>query len=138
MKQLIFVFLCLLFINGCSSTRVEKDSGAVFTVLSKIKEIEEKDFDKEILKEEKLVVVDFWADWCGPCEKMGVILEDVCLTNKDVKFVKINYDNSPNLNNKYNIKMIPILLFFKKGKLVATSVGLKSKEEIQKLINKYR
>lgn len=137
MKRIIVVFLSLLFINGCS-TRVEKDSGAVFAVLSKIKQIEEKDFDKEVIKEDNLVVVDFWADWCVPCKKMGSILDDLCGNYKNVKFVKINYDNSPNLNNKYNIKMIPTLLIFKKGKLISTIVGLKTKEEIQRLIDKHR
>jgi thioredoxin 1 len=138
MKQIIFIILSLLFINGCSSTRVEKNSGAVLAVFSEIKEIEEKDFEKEVLQEDKLVIVDFWALWCAPCKKQGVILIDVAEKNKNIKFVKIDYDNSNNLNNKYKIKMIPTLLFFKNGKLVASLIGLKSKEDIQSFIDKHR
>ncbi len=82
------------------------------------------DFESEVLKAEKLVVVDFWAEWCGPCKMIAPLLEEIAgeLTDK-VKVVKVNVDNEQQLAQQYGIYNIPTLLFFKGGTVRDQVVG---------------
>ena len=94
-----------------------------------IKYLEKNNFNEEI-KEEK-VLVDFYADWCGPCKIMGEILESV-----DGNIVKVNTDTFPRLAQKFGIMSIPTLILFKDGSESNKMIGLKSKDEILDFINK--
>lgn len=91
-------------------------------------------FETEVLKEKKKVLVDFNADWCGPCRMLAPGLEKLSEEKKDVKFVSVNIDEEESLARDYNIFSIPCLIVFKDGKEIGRSVGLKPKEEIEKLI----
>jgi thioredoxin 1 len=97
-----------------------------------IKEIEEKDFDLEVLKEDGKVLVDFYANWCGPCKMIRPILEELA-SLKGTKFVSINVDECDELTEKYGIISIPCLIIFEKGKEINRSIGLKSKAELEEL-----
>lgn len=91
-------------------------------------------FEEEVLKSDKPVVVDFWATWCGPCRMLAPVLSEFAEKHADkIKVCKVNVDEDPGLANTYNIYTIPCLLFFKKGEVVATSVGLKSLEELEEV-----
>ena len=81
-----------------------------------IQSIKEDEFKNEILKSPIPVLIDFWAEWCGPCKEIALILEEIVDEMKDkIKIVKINFDEIPNIPNEYGIQCIPTLIIFKKG-----------------------
>jgi thioredoxin 1 len=87
------------------------------------------DFSKEVLEADGLVLVDFWAAWCGPCIALGPIIEDVAEEAKDkVKVVKLNVDENPDIAQRYQIRGIPNVKLFKGGEVVQDMVGLMPKQ----------
>ena len=91
-------------------------------------------FENEVLKSEKPVLVDFWASWCGPCRELGPVVDALGEELTDVKVVKINVDEERELAKKYKIFSIPTLLVIKDGQTVNKSVGVKSREEILEML----
>ena len=88
------------------------------------KAITDESFDNDVIKSNKPTVVDFWAEWCGPCKQIGPVLEEISDEMKDqIVIAKHNIDQEPNTPTKYGIKGIPTMLLFKGGELKATKVG---------------
>jgi thioredoxin 1 len=82
------------------------------------------------------VLIDFWAEWCGPCKEVSPILEEISTEMSDsIKIVKVNIDENPNIPNQYGVQSIPTLIIFKKGEVVATKIGMSSKNELLSWIN---
>ena len=99
--------------------------------MTDIKNLSLDNFDKEISSSNIPVLVDFWAEWCGPCKSLGPILEEISKDLKDkLQVVKVNLDENQDLAMKYSIRSIPTLLLFKKGELVDTKVGLLPKSDL--------
>ena len=95
------------------------------------KAITDESFDNDVIKSDKPTVVDFWAEWCGPCKQIGPVLEEISVEMKDqVVIAKHNIDQEPNTPTKYGIRGIPTMLLFKEGKLKATKVGATTKSNI--------
>lgn len=92
--------------------------------------ITKESFNEEVLNSQDLVLVDFWATWCGPCKALGPILEEFANENKNIKVGKINVDEQPELASQFRVMSIPTLLLFKNGEVIKKSVGLLSKEEL--------
>ena len=92
-------------------------------------------FEAEVLKSDKPVLVDFWAPWCGPCRMLAPILAEIAEEKGDtVKVGKVNVDEEPELAAQYGITGIPAILLFKNGQVAATSVGFKPKSELEAFI----
>tara|TARA_B100000686_G_C16251090_1_gene694480 strand:- start:72 stop:392 length:321 start_codon:yes stop_codon:yes gene_type:complete len=93
--------------------------------------ITDESFEKDVLKNDKLVAVDFFADWCGPCKQIAPILEEISDEMKDqVVIAKHNIDENPNQPSRYGVRGIPTMLLFKGGELKATKVGATTKSNI--------
>ena len=99
-----------------------------------ILKISAEDFSKEVLEENKTVLVDFYADWCGPCKMIAPVIEAVAKEIEHTKFVKINVDEAQEIAMEYNIMSIPTLLVIKEGKEVKRTVGLIDKTELMEII----
>ncbi len=92
-------------------------------------------FENEVLKSDKPVLIDFWATWCGPCKMQAPVFEAVAEENADVVFGKINIDEEQELAIKYSVMSIPTLILFKDGQPAAKLVGLQSEDEIQEMLD---
>jgi thioredoxin 1 len=102
-----------------------------------IVEIEDSNFETEVLKADKPVLVDFWAPWCGPCKAIAPLVEDLSKSfSGKIKFAKCNVDNNPLTPGKYGIKAIPTLIFFKAGGVVNQITGMVAKAKLEEALNK--
>ena len=103
--------------------------------MSDIKEINDDDFQEEVLNSEVPVLVDFWAPWCGPCKILAPTLEEISAENREkIKIVKINIDENQLIAGRYGIKSIPTMMIFEKGELKNQLVGSMPKQEIEKVL----
>lgn len=100
-------------------------------------EVTNEEFEKIINNSHKLVVVDFFVEWCMPCLIVSPIIEELADEIKEVKFIKINSDDNPGLSRKYNISSIPCLVIFKDGKEVGRIIGAQPKENIEETIKSF-
>jgi len=100
--------------------------------------LNEQTFEEEVLKSSKPVLVDFWASWCGPCQMLAPIIEELDkeLQGK-IKIAKVDVDKNPLLAAQYQIDAIPALFIFKDGQIIEKIIGLVAKEEIMKKLNQF-
>jgi thioredoxin 1 len=102
-----------------------------------IKNVGDADFDAEVLKSGEPVLVDFWAEWCGPCKAIGPIVDQVAQEFAGrVKVVKLNIDHNPGTPRQYAVRGIPTLMLFKDGKLAATQVGAVNRGQLTQFVQK--
>lgn len=104
--------------------------------MSNVKEVTTETFEKEVLSSDVPVLVDFWAEWCGPCKMLTPVLEELSSENESkINIYKVNVDENQQLAVKYGIRSIPTLLLFKGGEIQEQIVGLKSKSDLQTSID---
>jgi len=144
-SKILIIIICLFFIlgmiilskylNNINKTQVnnieenkeEDKSMEIVTVTSK-------NFEEEVLNSEKPVIIDFYADWCGPCKSYAPIVEAVASENSDIKVVKVNVDNAQDIAMNYNVMSIPTTVIIKNGKEVNRAVGMISKSALLELV----
>ncbi len=98
--------------------------------------ITSENFKQEVLQSQEPVLVDFYADWCGPCKMLSPIVDEVAQENEDVKVVKINVDEAQDLAMEYKVMSIPTLVVIKNSREVARSVGVVDKSEIVEMLKR--
>jgi thioredoxin 1 len=99
-----------------------------------VQPVTDETFDTDVLHSSTPVVVDFWAEWCGPCKAFAPVMDEVAGEMPLVKFMKMNVDQSPNTPGKFNIRGIPTLIAFRDGKPVATKVGSMTKAQFSEWV----
>ncbi|MFO7496399.1 MAG: thioredoxin [Desulfobacterales bacterium] len=100
-----------------------------------ILEIQDSNFDTDVLQSDKPVLVDFWAPWCGPCRAIAPVIDELMGTYGDrIKFTKCNVDDNPVTPGKFGIKAIPTLIFFKEGNVVEQITGMVAKSKLEETI----
>ena len=100
--------------------------------------ITKENFENEVLKSDKPVLLDFWATWCGPCRMVSPIVDEIANERDDIKVGKINVDEQMELAMRFQVSSIPMLVVFKDGKAVAKSVGYRPKSEIAAMVESAR
>lgn len=132
MKQyLIFALLLSFSLVSCNKN---KSSASVI----KPQFISDQDFSTSVLDKEGLVVVDFWATWCGPCRDMDPVIQDLANHHRDVTFVKIDVDKNKQVKEQYSVWGLPTIVFFKDGKEVSRQVGLTTEGTVNNKINRFK
>ena len=142
----LILILCIIgisyFLNketekrfGSSNTVINQDEEVVTdNVESKVIAVTNETFENEVLDSNQKVVIDFYADWCGPCKVFSPIFEKVSQELEDVKFVRVNVDEEPELANKYMAYSIPYIVVIENGKVVNSHTGLVDEEALKQLI----
>ena len=98
--------------------------------------VNDSNFESEVLQSEGVVLVDFWAEWCGPCRMLAPSIEHFAETHPDVKVCKVNVDESPMTSYQYKIASIPTVVAFKNGKAVSGFVGVQPESAIETIVQK--
>ena len=93
-------------------------------------------FEQEVLKADKPVLVDFWAEWCGPCQMMLPVIEELAKEQTEIKVCKVNVDEQMELARQYRVMSIPTFLVLKNGEIIAQTLGAQPKEKLLELIRK--
>jgi len=105
--------------------------------MSSIVHISDDNFESEVTNSNGLVLVDFWAAWCGPCKMVAPILEEIAEEMEEVSIKKMDVDQNRRVAGQFGIRSIPTLILFKDGKPVEQLIGVRPKEEIKKVIEKH-
>jgi thioredoxin 1 len=103
--------------------------------MSQILEVNDENFEAEVLQSQQPVLVDFWAPWCGPCRMIGPVVDQLAGENVGMKFTKMNVDDSPNTAGGFGVSSIPTLMIFKNGQVIERLVGVQPKNRLQDVID---
>ena len=97
--------------------------------------VTEQSFEEEVLKSDKPVIVDFWAEWCGPCHAVAPVLDRIVEeSNGDIRLVKVNIDEQPALSQRFGVQSIPMMILFKNGEPAAAAVGAQPKSALERAL----
>lgn len=102
-----------------------------------LKNIKKDEFDSQVLKAEKVTLVDFYASWCGPCQMLGPVLENIAKNEEDFDIIKVNIDDAQDIAIQYGVEVVPTMLIFKQGQVVGQLVGYADESQITQEVKKY-
>jgi thioredoxin 1 len=98
--------------------------------------VTQQNFQSEVLDAKGYVLIDFCATWCGPCQMLAPIIDEIAAELKDLKIVKIDVDSQPQLASQYNVSSVPTVIIFKDGQLIETLIGFRQKSDYLKILKK--
>lgn len=127
---IISMILLNIYLNSKNKQEIKSEEENDMEVLK----VTSENFEKEVLQSDKTVLVDFYADWCGPCKMLSPVVDSVANENEDIKVVKVNVDNAQDLAIKYQVMSIPTLVVIKNGQEINRSVGVVSKSQIEEMV----
>jgi len=138
---LIMAFIAILiimnaFLNNQNKQKINNISKSEEREENKVEvlKVTSESFEKEVLQSEKTVLVDFYADWCGPCKMLAPIIQEIANENENIKVVKVNIDEAQDLAEKYDVMSIPTTVVIKNGQEIDRTVGYVGKETILNMI----
>ncbi len=131
--KFVSLIVILFLLTGCSSS--ENNSEGSSEGKENIVHITESNYESEVVFSDKPVLIDFYADWCGPCQMMAPHLEEIAAERTDIKIAKINVDEETSLASMYGITAMPTLVFIKDGAIVQRAVGYRSKSQILAIVS---
>ena len=123
--------------GGKTTAALETDRSAAADVRASartVEQVETDSFASEVLDSDRPVLVDFYADWCGPCKQLAPVLDDLAADTPDVKVVKVNIDASRQLAKTYQVRSVPTLMVFKQGEMVAHHRGAANRKKVEELL----
>ena len=126
----IVIILLSKFLNDRNKVEISNEEESTMEVMK----VTSSNFEEEVLNSDKTVLIDFYADWCGPCKMFSPIVESVAEENEDIKVVKIDVDNAQDLAIKYQVMSIPTIVVIKNGQEVNRNVGVVSKSQIVEMV----
>ena len=127
---IVGMILLSKFLNNRNKVEISNEEESTMEVMK----VTSSNFEEEVLNSDKTVLIDFYADWCGPCKMFSPIVESVAEENEDIKVVKIDVDNAQDLAIKYKVMSIPTLVVIKNGQEVNRNVGVVSKSQILEMV----
>ena len=141
-KVILFAVLVMIVIAGANKILKMQnnnyissgDTNNISSSDQNILKVGSENFDEEVLRSDKKVLIDFYATWCGPCKVLSPTVEEIAKENDDIKVVKIDVDEEEELANKYGVISIPTLIVIENGEVINKSVGVISKEEIESML----
>lgn len=143
-NKFVIIILCVIFVVGLliinhmlksqQDSLISAQNENIKEDKMSVLEITSNNFEKEVLESEKTVLVDFYADWCGPCKMLSPIVEQVAEENENIKVCRVNIDEEQDLAVEYGIMSIPTLVVIKNGEEEKRSVGVVEKEEIVEMV----
>ena len=119
-----------IYLNNRNKVEISKEEESGMEIMK----VTSANFEEEVLNSDKTVLIDFYADWCGPCKAYSPIVESVAAENEDIKVVKINVDNAQDIAIKYQVMSIPTTVVIKDGKEINRAVGMMSKSDLVEMV----
>ena len=126
----IGMILLSIYLNNRNKVEISNEEESTMEIMK----VTSANFEEEVLNSDKTVLIDFYADWCGPCKMFSPIVESVAQENEDIKVVKIDVDNAQDLAMKYQVMSIPTTVIIKDGKEVNRVVGMVSKSDLVEMV----
>ena len=127
---IIIMIILSRFLNNRNKVEISNEEENRMEILS----VTSANFEKEVINSDKTVLIDFYADWCGPCKAYSPIVESVATENEDIKVVKINVDNAQDIAIKYQVMSIPTTVVIKNGQEINRAVGMMSKSDLLEMV----
>ena len=127
---IVGMIILSIFLNNQNKVEISKEEESGMEIMK----VTSANFEEEVLNSDKTVLIDFYADWCGPCKAYSPIVESVAAENEDIKVVKIDVDNAQDIAYKYQVMSIPTTVVIKDGKEVNRAVGMMSKSDLVEMV----
>ena len=127
---IVGMIILSIYLNKQNRVEISKEEESGMEIMK----VTSVNFEEEVLNSDKTVLIDFYADWCGPCKAYSPIVESVAAENEDIKVVKIDVDNAQDIAYKYQVMSIPTTVVIKDGKEVNRAVGMMSKSDLVEMV----